>query len=311
MRVERYSSDKKFAWNDFLTNCKNRHFFFYRDFMEYHKDRFDDFSIMIYDKKDKLIALLPANYHDKTLYSHQGLTFGGFLVIDKMKLETMQEVIKAVKEFLLKEGFEKVIYKALPFVHQLKPFSEDIYLLRKDGAKVIREELSEVIDLKQSIKYSNGRKHSIRKAKEFGFSIEKSDDFKSFWDILESVLTSQHDSKPLHTLKEIEFLASHFPKNIELFLVKKDEKLYAGAVTFVNENIVKLQYVANYEEGRKLGALDLLIDKLIKEIYKDKRYFDFGTSLKSDGSINFGLIDQKERFGASGVLNDTYEWKLS
>ncbi|MGM5470663.1 hypothetical protein ACS386_10325 [Flavobacteriaceae bacterium LMO-SS05] len=46
--------------------------------MEYHQDRFEDFSLMVF-KKDKLIAILPANKIKNGVYSHQGLTFSGLI----------------------------------------------------------------------------------------------------------------------------------------------------------------------------------------------------------------------------------------
>ena len=49
--------------------------------MDYHNDRFKDHSLMVF-KDDKLIALLPANIVDFNLRSHQGLTYGGFLLQD-------------------------------------------------------------------------------------------------------------------------------------------------------------------------------------------------------------------------------------
>ena len=309
MKVVLYSNEKN-RWDEFVQQAKNTNFLFYRDFLEYHHDRFDDFSLMIFDKKDKLLALLPANKTDNTLHSHQGLTYGGFILSPKIKLSVMTEVVKKTKDFLQKHQIKKLIYKPSPYIYHDKPSQEDLLALSQENIKLFKRDIQQVIPLKKHFSYSNGRKHSIRKAKEFGFLVEKSDDFKSFWDILESVLKTQHNSKPVHSLKEIEYLYSLFPKKIELYLVKKDNKLFAGAVVFVNKDVVKLQYVANFDEGRKLGALDFLIDRLIKEFYHDKSWFDFGTSSDKDG-INFGLIDQKERFGASGVLCDTYLWDLS
>jgi hypothetical protein len=44
--------------------------------MDYHRDRFEDYSLMVY-KKEKLVALLPANINDNIVYSHQGPSYGG------------------------------------------------------------------------------------------------------------------------------------------------------------------------------------------------------------------------------------------
>ena len=52
--------------------------------MDYHKDRFEDFSLLIY-KGERLYALLPANINDDVVYSHQGLTYGSFVLQDSAK----------------------------------------------------------------------------------------------------------------------------------------------------------------------------------------------------------------------------------
>ncbi len=308
MNIVRYDKTFYHIWNEFLKNSKNYHFFFHRDYLSYHVDRFKDYSLLIYEK-DKLVALFVANIKGNILYSHQGLTHGGVIVKDSMKLELMLNIFKELKEFLKSKGIFKVIYKALPHIYHLKPSQEDLYALFVHDAKLLKKEVALVIDLTQSIKYSNGRKWSIKRAKSENFLIERSDDFKSFWKILETILKAKHNSKPTHKLSEIEYLASKFPQNIKLFLVKRDHVVVAGAVVYENPTTINLQYVANSNEGREKGALDLLIDHLIKKVYKDKKYFSFGTSsLDNAKSINLGLVDQKERFGARAVMFDQYEW---
>lgn len=314
MKTVRYEESLKNQWNDFLRNAKNYHFFFHREYLSYHQDRFEDFSLLFYDDKEKLIALLPANKSDETtLFSHQGLTYGGFIVNDNMKQETMLELFEALKAYLKEEGFSQVIYKTIPFIHHLKPAQEDLYALFIQNAKLIQRDAGAVIDLQKPVKYSNGRKWSLKKAKKEGFEIEESRDFAQFWGLLEEILKQQHDSKPVHSLDEITLLNERFPKNIRLFLVKKEGKLFAGGITFENPELCHLQYVANSNEGRKIGALDFLIDDLIhKRKEEGYRYFDFGTSNEENGRVlNAGLIDQKERFGARVVVNDRYEWSLS
>jgi len=313
MKIVRYTPQLIHTWNDFLRNTKNYHFFFHRDYLAYHGDRFEDFSLLIYDEKEKLIALLPANRCEERLWTHQGVTYGGFLVNDNMKAERMLEIFETVKKYLLDAGIKSVIYKTIPYIHHIKPAEEDRYALFIQNATLIQRDAGAVIDLQKPIKYSNGRKWSLKKAKKEGFTIEESRDFGLFWGLLEEILKQQHDSKPVHTLEEITHLNNLFPEHIRLYLVRKEGRLLAGGITFENPEITHLQYVANSNEGRKIGALDHLIDFLIHERKASgKRFFDFGTSNEENGRVlNFGLIDQKERFGARVVVNDRYEWRLS
>ena len=279
--------------------------------MEYHSDRFEDFSLMVFDEMNKLITILPSNVKEKVLYSHQGLTFGGFIVDDKMKTETMLEIFDLLKQFLEKNNIKKLVYKCIPYIYHTKPSEEDRYALFRNDAKLIRRDVTSTIDLTEQVRYSKGRKWTINKAKKESIQTFQSDDYEIFWELLTGVLESNHEAKPLHTVEEIRKLASLFPKNIRLFLAKKDEKILSGALIYENQNIVHTQYLANSEEGRELGALDLLIDYLIKDIYKNKKYFDFGISNENAGRyLNTGLISQKEGFGARAVVHDFYELEI-
>lgn len=311
MRIIKYTTDNKNNCNDFVKNSKNSHFFFQRDYMEYHSDKFEDFSLMVFDESDKLIAILPANIKEDILYSHQGLTFGGFLVDDRMKTETMLEIFESLKHFLKEQNIKKIVYKCIPYIYHLKPSEEDRYALFKNDAKLIRRDVTSTIDLTEQVRYSKGRKWTINKAKKESIQTFESDDYETFWELLTGVLESNHEAKPVHTLEEIKKLAAFFPKNIKLFLAKKDERIVSGALIYENQNIVHTQYLANSEEGREFGALDLLIDYLIKDIYKNKKYFDFGISNEDAGRyLNTGLIAQKEGFGARAVVHDFYELEI-
>ena len=311
MKIIHYSKKYKNQWNDFVKKAKNSHFFFLRDYMEYHSDRFHDHSLLVLDDKKKIIALLPANRDENILYSHQGLTFGSFIVEDKMKTETMLEIFTILKIFLKEAGIEKLIHKCIPYIYHIKPSEEDRYALFRNDAKLIRRDVSSTIDLTAEIRYSKGRKWTINKAKKENIEVIYSEDYDVFWNLLSSVLKSNHEAKPVHSLEEIKLLVKKFPKNIKLYLAKKDKIVVSGALIYENVNIIHTQYLANSELGRETSALDLLIDHLIKDIYKDKKYFDFGISNENAGQyLNTGLIAQKEGFGARPVVQDFYELEI-
>lgn len=311
MNILKYTLEHKSIWNEFVKNSKNGHFFFLREYMEYHSDRFEDFSLLVFDNTDKLIAILPANLKEDIVYSHQGLTFGGFLVDDKMKTETMLEIFALLKEFLKGQNIEKLVYKCIPYIYHIKPSEEDKYALFRNDAKLIRRDVTSTIDLSEEVRYSKGRKWTINKAKRETIKTFESTNYEMFWELLTNVLESNHDARPVHTLEEIKKLAFLFPNNIKLYLSEKNEKIVSGALIYENQNIVHTQYLANSENGRECGALDLLIDYLIKDIYKDKKYFDFGISNEDAGRfLNTGLIAQKEGFGARAVVHDFYELEI-
>jgi len=311
MKIIKYTHSLKDDWNDFVKDSKNSHFFFYRDYMEYHYDRFHDFSLIVLDQKEKILALLPANIKDNVLYSHQGLTFGGFLINDKMKTETMLEVFETLREYSKKENIQKIIYKCMPYIYHIHPSEEDSYSLFRNDAKLFRRDVTTTIYLSEKIKYQEQRKRAVKKAVKNNLIFEESKDFRSYWEILEATLNAQHGARPVHTVDEIENLVTLFPENIKLFVAKKENEILGGVLVFENTQIVHTQYLANSIIGRDVGALDFVIDKLINEIYKDKKYFDFGISNENDGRfLNAGLIAQKEGFGARAVVHDFYELEI-
>ena len=94
--VKRYSEKEYDNWNAFVGKAKNATFLFHRDFMEYHKDRFEDYSLMVF-KGEKLVAVLPANRLGECVYSHQGLTYGGLVYGEKLKLASVILIFKTVE----------------------------------------------------------------------------------------------------------------------------------------------------------------------------------------------------------------------
>ena len=106
IRVERYAADQQPAWDEFVASSVNGTFLFCRDYMDYHADRFTDYSLMVYDD-DRLIALLPANRSGETLVSHGGLTYGGFVIDGRMKTPLMLRVFDAALTFCRDQGFDR------------------------------------------------------------------------------------------------------------------------------------------------------------------------------------------------------------
>ena len=312
IKIEIYTKDVLLDWNSFIDNAKNSHFFFRREYMDYHKDRFQDFSLMIYNEKGKLIAVLPANVsmqnENKILQSHGGLTFGGFLVGQDMTTATMLEIFDAVKTFLRQRNFSSMIYKCIPYVYWKYPCEEDKYALFVNKAKLIRRDVSVATFIPYRYGYHAQRARSIKKAVKNNIIVRQSAAYEDFIDLENAVLSKYHSAIAVHTGQELRLLAERFPENIKLYTGELDGKILAGAVIFDNGDTVHTQYLANSDEGRKIGALDGVIDHLLKEVYFDRKYFDFGISNEQNGRyLNRGLISQKEGFGARAVVHDFYK----
>ena len=115
IKCVRYTTENKQIWDNFIDNSKMPMFMFKRDFMEYHKDRFTDNSLLFY-REDKLMAIFPANIKDNILYSHGGLTYGGFITDKNMKQHHMLDCFTALKEYCQQNNISKVLYKTIPHI---------------------------------------------------------------------------------------------------------------------------------------------------------------------------------------------------
>lgn len=305
--IKRFLSADTTLWNGFNAVAKNGLFLFDRDYMEYHKDRFEDESLMFYDE-DELVALFPASRHGIELRSHGGLTFGGFVFGSKMKQHRAIECFDALIRYSHEHGISKIVYKAIPYIYHLQPAQEDLYALWRYGAKVVRRDVSSTIDLRRPIKMPKGRKAQISRARREGVAISDFNDYEAFISLENEILQSRHGSKAVHSAQELALLASRFPQNIRLVQARKGGDLIAAAVLFVYPNLVHTQYMANSDYGCEIGALDLLVYEQMGCYAGTKDYFDLGTSMGSlESGLNEGLVSQKEGFGGRAVMYDTYE----
>lgn len=311
MEIRRYRREDKELWNSFVSKARNATFLFDRNYMDYHADRFDDNSFMFYHK-GKLKAVLPANVAGDTLYSHQGLTYGGLLLDKKATVEDVMECFDSLNSWLRENGISKVVYKALPWIYQQYPSQEDLYALTwKCKAQLISRDISSSIVIDNKLKFAESRKSGIRKALSLNIEVGESNDVDGFWHVLEDNLGNRYNAKPVHTASEMKLLMSHFPNNIKLYVAKMNGEIVGGTLIYVTPQVVHTQYISASVEGKKHGALDLLFDYIINKVYANCRYFDFGKSTEQGGAyLNEPLIFQKEGFGGRGVCYDWYQWEL-
>ena len=309
--IELYSLEKQVIWNNFVNDSKNGTFLFNRNYMDYHSDRFQDCSAMVY-RKGQLYCMFPANREEDVLWSHHGLTYGGMIMNSKVTVSELLEVWALMNHFYREQGIRKVIYKTIPFIYHQLPAQEDLYaLFRCCHAKMIGRNISSTIVQRPKLKFTESRKSGIRKAKSQGIRICSCDDFVSFWQILSDNLNNKYGVAPVHTLDEILLLHSRFPQNIQLYMTYNEDQPLGSTLLYLTKQVVHTQYISANIAGKESGALDLLFDYLINQKYTDYPYFDFGQSTEEMGNIlNESLIFQKEGFGGRGVTYDVYEYGL-
>lgn len=276
--------------------------------MDYHQDRFEDFSLMVF-KNDKLLALLPANKVKDALYSHQGLTYGSFVLSESTKLFDAFIAFKALLKFLNKEGIKFLNIKIIPSFYNIMPSGELEYILFKANAVLVKRDVLMVIDYQHKLRFQKNRREGINKAKREGLVIKIDSNFEEFWNkILIPNLSKKHKVTPVHSLYDILLLANRFPNNIKQINVYKNDVLVAGTTLFITKTTLHPQYVSGNENKNIYGSLDLLYDFIINEFSSEKRYFDFNISSENNGElINEGLIFWKETCGARTFVSNNYE----
>lgn len=280
--------------------------------MEYHRDRFEDYSLMIYDK-EKLVSILPANRVGETIYSHQGLTYGGLGLLINAKLYDVIYIFKDILKFLKENEIYKLIIKKIPTIY-CDTFSDEIdYLIHVCNGKTIMKHNISVIKLDSDFKISKSRRECINRGKKLNLVIKEEESLNIFWnDLLTPILKEKYNSKPVHSLEEIKYLKAKFPKNIRHFNVYHNDQIVCGTTLFITKHVVKPQYIAGSESNNSLGSIDFLYNYLINEIAKDKTFFDFGPSHENNGlSIVKNINFWKESFGAHSLVQEFYEVETS
>lgn len=278
--------------------------------MDYHHDRFEDFSLMIY-KKDKLVAVFPANRVEDKIYSHQGLTYGGVILPPKIAYQEVIYIFENLVNYYKNCGIKAIIIKQIPEIYFNKPSFELDYILGQ-RAELYRRNMILAIDYSRPIEIHKTKLKHYKQTKSDDFDIQCCDRFTPFWEeVLEPRLKQKYSSKPLHSLKEIQKLHNSFPENIKQFNLYYKNKIAAGITLFITNETVKSQYGATTKTGEKVRALEYLFLHLIDK-YKNegKRFFSMGTVAKDNGlDLNTGLLKQKEELGCNIYIQDFFKLK--
>ncbi len=312
LRAEHYrAAEHKELWDAFVARARNGSFLFFRDYMDYHSDRFSDRSLMFFEGPHP-VALLPLSERDGVLSSHGGLSFGGIVSDSRVTTAQMLEIFRVMRQTLVAEGATSVIYKPVPHIYHLSPAEEELYALFRARARLIRRDVSSALTPQAPGALSKGRKWALGKARGTGVVVQRTEDFDRFFAIERALLAEKYGVEPVHSAAEMTRLASRFPRNIHLYAAYHQDEMEAGVLVYESERVAHTQYIASTENGRELFALDSVIHRLMTDTYAAKPIFDFGISTEKNGwYLNAGLIKNKESWGARAVAYDWYQLDLT
>lgn len=308
-QIIRYDASMAVQWDDFARHSRNGTLLHQRGYMDYHSDRFMDCSLVAM-RDGKVCALLPACVDGDTLWSHRGLTYGGWLVPFKhFDTTVMVDVMDAACQWMSDNGMRRLVYKAVPHIYHRYPCEEDLYALFRHHATLVETNISTTIDLTCPLPLDRGNKSGANAARKAGIQAGPSDAWADYWHLLSSLLDERYATRPVHTLEEMRLLQERFPEYIKLYTATLQGELLAGVVMYLTDPVAHCQYIGASPQGKESKALTLLFEYLIGECQRlGYRYFDFGISNEDHGRyLNEGLVRQKSRLGGRGIAYNTFE----
>jgi len=310
MKIKRYTVDNQKEWDDFIKKSENGTFLHLRDYMDYHQDRFQDHSLMIYDD-DQLIALFPAHKNNRQIFSHNGLTYGDFIFPRNFRTAYKLQAITQSFKYLKKNWIDSVLIKKIPEIFQKYPNQINTYLYEMIGGKIEKILPFFVVD-NQSFHSNSDRKKNIKKAQKIDFTVKQDPELiDEFWEIVTENLQTKYQTHPVHSLDEIKLLMKRFPNEIELITAIKDNKIISGALCFKINHSFHFQYIHSISDKNFRISVDALVFRIIRYYLEKYPYISLGSAEKSNGLLNKNLTYWKESFGAFAVNQYFYTFDLS
>lgn len=318
-----YKEEYEKVWDDFIDSSCNGTFLSARRFLNYHKTRFVDASILIYNEKKNLAAVCPACEAEidgkRTFFSHRGSTFGGLIVDEKhyeakYVITMLEELCAYVKEL----GFEQMYMKQ----------TTDIFALRESGlfhyAYVYKgftayPELSTYVDFSQYKEnvisnFAQGKRTNVHNCEKAGLTwreLTTKDEIADFYDILCENL-QKYDTKPVHSLEELyELKYERLSEECGFYgIFSPENEMLAGSMMFYFDRAgtAHTQYLAARQAYNKLSPMSYMYYAMIMEMMK-KGYkkLSWGTATEDLGRfLNMGLVTSKEDYGSRYCNNMIY-----
>jgi hypothetical protein len=318
LKIEVYNQSYQQDWDNFVGASRNGTFMQQRTFLNYHPlGRFIDCSLMVYNFRGELIAVIPAAQKmlgpKKVFSSYPGASHGGIIVNQKFGTSEAMALVPLLTEYCRSNNFNAIEIKMIPRIYHFWPSDEIDFALRYYGFSTSSSELATALPLKELAEPSDhlieSTQRNIRKAKRLGVTIEESNDLATYWSILTDNLKQKHNAKPTHTFAEILDLTSRYPQSIKLFAAFLQGEMVSGVVCFLlNSRVINCFYIASNNKYQSRRSVELLFYELISwGMEKGYYYLDWGISTEDKGSrINQGLFEFKEKFGGRGVLREVY-----
>ena len=325
LRIESYQPSFEAEWDAFIDESLNGTFLQSRRFLNYHKNRFIDDSLLFF-RGGKLVCVCPACAVDesggKTFWSHKGSTFGGLVLAeDECRAEKILEIINLLKQYLNDNGYNKAVLKITSDLFSLKSADLLEYCLWKEGFNDFCE-ISTYVDLAEcptdygTIFNATRRNERNRWKKEGAYFTElfTEKEISVFYDLLANNL-KKHEASPVHTLVElIDLKFERLPHEMSFYGTFLDNEMVAGCLLFkfLKAKTIHLQYMATHQGAALLPSPAAFTYGSILEKASEQGFLkaSWGTSTFEQGRVlNNSLIKFKESLSNHYSQNKIYQWK--
>jgi hypothetical protein len=317
-RVEPYQPGHAAAWNALVAASANGPFLFFRSYLDYHQDRFEDCSWLVWQGRQLRAVFVAGRSRNSaepaTLVAHPGLAYGGLVTAGPAKTPDVTAWLDALRVAWQAAGFRQLILKPVPRVFCRQPSEAALFWLHQQGARLTGRELNSVIDLTRPFRIGTWRRGNLRKARHHGVAVEcttANPDYAAFWELLTANLRQTHGRQPVHSLAEICQLRDQNPGHLELWVARLAGEVVGGVLVFqdAHQGFVHTQYIGGNPRGKQVGAVDAVLAELLHRKPAAFQRLSFGISTVQ-GVVNSGLLNQKEGFGATAETTDTYTLDL-
>ena len=315
--VVKYSEHYRAQWEEFVAQSQQGTLFHTRAFLAYHPpERFQDASLLFF-KKEKLLAALPAalvrDEAKLALVSHPGASWGGLATLPGLALHEQEALVAALAQYAREQNCARIVLALPPLFYSARCDQTLEYTYHRAGFRAQRRELTQAVGLEERRmqNYSAEFQRKIRRAQTLGVVAQESRDLQSFYEILRRNLAARHGALPTHTLDELLDLRQRLPERVRLFAALVEGRMIAGILLFVcNAQAALAFYIAQDYAAQHYRAINLLAHEAMNWCASaGLRYFDFGTST-INAEPNRGLIDFREAAGATGFWRERLEAEL-
>ena len=317
LEMRKYTREDEAKWDNFVLSALNGTFLHSRAFFNHNPRNAEDDCSYIFYKKSTIAAVIPCALYgtgeNTTLHSHPRCTYGGFVVSTQIGMEEAVEMVGKLKDEAVSMGVKRIIVRNPFRIFNSSLCDESDYAMWYHGFSLKSREVEIAIDLRHSLEYlrknyENGTKYNVKKALKHVETAE-SEDFATFWSILEQGLSEKHGKAPVHTLQDMQRLITLTGQDkVKLFGGFAEGKMVCGVLVFLfGGRAIHAQYIGSDSNWQDLRPVNAVIDYIIEWGHKNGyAYFNLGMANEEEGrKINFGLYHFKESFGGRGVLRET------